>query len=626
MWMAWGLIMLAAPPSGASGTSRVELDSPGGAVRVEIDAGGGHLTFAIARAGRPVIAPSELGLVVDGVDLGRGAAIGEVERYRVEESYPTRGVHSRAVCRCNGARMSARHAESGLAFTVEARAFDDGVALRVIVQAGDRPRVVDEATRFRLVPGSTVWYHDLHGHYEGVHARKGAGDLKDGEWAAPPLTIRLPDGHGYAAITEATLAGFAGMALQADGHLGLAARLGHSHPASYPFTLRYKEDVDRLTRPAALKGPITAPWRVIMVAADLNALVNCDIVSHVSPPPDRTLFPEGLATGWIKPGRAVWRFLDGGPNTLEGMKEFSRLAGELGFEYNVLEGFWRRWTNEQLGELVRDSRAHGVGIWLWIHSKELRTPEAQRAFFERCRDVGAVGAKIDFFDHEAKEVVDLYPALLREAARAHILVDFHGANKPTGESRTWPNELGREGVYGLEHKGMKEWARHNTTLPFTRFLAGPADYTPVLFGDRRRETSWAHQVATAAVMSSPLLVYAAHPQALLTNPAVEMIKSIPSVWDETIVLPPSRIGEVAVFARRDGDRWFLAILNGPEARALRVPLSFLGAGSYRTLLVRDREDEPAAVKLEEATLARDDAIDVQLRAGGGFIARFNRYR
>ena len=118
-----------------------------------------------------------------------------------------------------------------------------------------------------------------------------------------------------------------------------------------------------------------------MVGADLNTLVNCDIVDNVSPPPDPALFPEGLDTGWVKPGRAVWRFLDGGENSLEGMKEFSRLAGELGFEYNVIEGFWQRWTDAQLRELVDDSKAHGVGIWLWKHSKDLRTPEARAAFF-----------------------------------------------------------------------------------------------------------------------------------------------------------------------------------------------------------------------------------------------------
>ena len=385
--------------------------------------------------------------------------------------------------------------------------------------------------------------------------------------------------------------------------------------------------MDRLARPAALRGTITTPWRVVMVAADLNTLVNCDIVSHVSPPARPGALPRRARheLGQARAGRLeVPRRRPDDARRDEGILAIGRRAGVRVQRPRGLLADGGATTSSATWSATR--RSHGVGIWLWIHSKELRTPEARRAFFEKCRDVGAVGAKIDFFDHEAKEVVDLYPELLREAARSRILVDFHGANKPTGESRTWPNELGREGVYGLEHKGMKEWARHNTTLPFTRLLAGPADYTPVLFGDRRRETSWAHQVASAAVLSSPLLVYAAHPTSLLTNPAAEMIKSIPSVWDETIVLPPSEIGELAAFARRSGDRWFLAILNGPEARTLRLPLSFLKAGNHRALMVRDRDDDPAAVRLEEATVTKDDAIDIRLRAGGGFIARFDRAR
>jgi alpha-glucosidase len=620
-WLPLGLLLLAVLPTRTLARERVEVKSPNGEVRLGISTEGEHLTFAVHRAGRPVIDPSPLGLVVDGTDLGRGAELGEAATYRVDEPYATRGGHSRAVNRCNGVRVSVRHAKSGTSYTVEARAFDDGVGFRTVVPGGDRERVADEATGFRVPAGSTLWYHDLHGHYEGIHQTKPVDGVHAGEWAAPPVTVKLPEGGGYAAITEADLGGFAGMALQSVGDRAFAARLGHAHPASYPFTLRYKGDVDRVARPAALKGTITSPWRVVMAAADLNALVNCDIVSNVSPPPDPAIFPEGPDTAWVKPGRAVWKFLDGGESTLDGMKEFSRLAGELGFEYHVVEGFWQRWTDPQLRELVDDSKAHGVGIWVWKHSKDLRTPEAQASFFRKCEEAGVVGAKIDFFDHEAKEVVDLYPALLREAARHRIMVDFHGSNKPTGESRTWPNELGREGVYGLEHRPTRDLARHNTTLPFTRFLAGHADYTPVHFGARRRETSWAHQVATAAVLTSPLLVYAAHPKSLLDNPAVDMIKSIPSVWDETVVLPPSEIGEVAVFARRSGGRWFLAVLNGPTARTLRVPASFLGSGLFRASVVRDRPDDPAAVVLDSTTVTRDDSLTIDLRSGGGFIAR-----
>jgi len=171
---------------------------------------------------------------------------------------------------------------------------------------------------------------------------------------------------------------------------------------------------------------------------------------------------------------------------------------------------------------------------------------------------------------------------------------------------------------------MEFRATHNTTLPFTRFLAGHADYTPVHFGDRRRETSWAHQIATAAVFTSPLMIYGAHPKSILDNPAVDMIKSIPSVWDETIALPVCEIGKMAAFARRRNNVWFLAILNGPDARTVKIPLVFLDRGAHAAMAVRDKTDDPAALKVENVTVNNADSLTIEMRAGGGFIARFDR--
>jgi alpha-glucosidase len=379
-----------------------------------------------------------------------------------------------------------------------------------------------------------------------------------------------------------------------------------------------------VSQPAAIEGEIVTPWRVVMVARDLNGLVNSDAVHNLCPPPDPALFPEGIRTDWVRPGRAVWKYLDGGSSSLEGMQEFCRLAGELGFEYNILEGFWRRWSDAELKELVNYGRQRGVGLWLWKHSKELRDPKDREAFFQRCQDAGVAGVKIDFFDHEAKEVVDLYYALLRGAAEHRLLVNFHGGNKPTGEPRTWPNELVRESVKGMESSRVTERARHDATLPFTRFLAGHAEYTIVHFGDRRADTTWAHQVATAVVFTAPLLTYAAHPRTILENPCAEMIKSIPAVWDETRVLPSSEIGETAAFARRSGDTWFVGIVNGPAAKDVQLPLSFLPAGEHRALLVRDRAENPAAVTVEQATLNSEASLAIQLSSGGGFVARFSR--
>ncbi len=215
--------------------------------------------------------------------------------------------------------------------------------------------------------------------------------------------------------------------------------------------------------------------------------------------------------------------MDGGESTLENMKEFSRLAGELGFEYNLVEGFWQKWTEQQLKELVEYSRQRRVGI----------------------------------------------------------------------------------------------------ILSFTRMLAGHADYTPMVFSERRGDTTWAHQISSAAIFTSPLLVFGAHPRNILQNPAVEIIKSIPSVWDETIVLPVSEIGEVAAFARRRGKVWFVAVMNGPTARTVDIPLSFLGAGKYQAVLVRDSAQEAAAVDIEDTVSTRSESIRIDLRAGGGFIGKFS---
>ena len=203
------------------------------------------------------------------------------------------------------------------------------------------------------------------------------------------------------------------------------------------------------------------------------------------------------------------------------------------------------------------------------------------------------------------------------------MLNIHGSNKPTGEVRTWPNEMSREGIRGLEYgKNQYEWSTHNTTLPFTRLVAGAGDYTPVIFGERRLETSWVHQLATALVFNSSVIFFGSHPKAMLDNPAVKLLKQIPATWDETVVLPSSRIGEVAAFARRSGKTWFLAVLNGQEECSLQFPLSFLGDGWYEGMVLNDRPSDAAAIKTERVFCRKSDALTGHMRTGGGYIVMF----
>jgi alpha-glucosidase len=604
----------------------VEVASPAGALKFTLLPNPERLTFTVTRENTTVIEPSPLTMSLDGYDLSSGVVLSSVERYVVDKQYPWHGAHRTATNRCHGAKLVLQHDLGLVDYTLEIRVFDDGVAYRhVIPGEGHATRVPDERSVFVVPAGASVWYHGLaRGHYEAEYVRQEAGEVRAGEWAGPPLTFKLPGAAGYAAITEADLVNYSGMGLESDGRRGWLVGLGHRHPLNYPFELRYgREEGRRLGRPAAITGTITTPWRVVLAGKDLNTLVNSTVLPNLCPPPDSRLFPEGIHTPWVKPGRAVWRYVDGGPGGLDGMKEFSRMAGELGFEHHVIEGFWSRWSPAEAKAIVDFSRERGVGLWFWKHSNELRTPEAREEFFKMLQEFGVSGAKIDFFDHEHKELVDLYEALLRQAAEHGVCLVFHGASKPTGRERTWPNDMVREAVLGMESSSLRQRARHQTILPFTRYLAGPADYTTMIFSQRRADTTWANQIASLAIFASPLLTIAANPHSILTNPAVNVIKTIPAVWDETIVLPGSEIGELAAYARRKGETWFVAAMAGPQARSVQVPLAFLGPAHYQASVVRDGATD-ASVIVEPATKTRNDLLNLELRAGGGYVARFTR--
>jgi len=605
----------------------VQVASPDGKIKFTVLPNAERLTFTVTMGDTVVIEPSPVVMKLDGYDLSSGVVFNSLERYSMDESYPWYGAHSTAVNQCTGVKLSLTHDLSFTSYTLEVRVFNDGVAYRHVIPGEENTsRTPDEYSAFVIPDGSTLWYGGLaDGHYETEFVKKNISEVRAGEWAAPPLTFKLPLDAGYASVTEANLVNYSGMGLEADGRRGWITGLGHRQPLNWPFELRYgRDEAKRLGKPSSIAGTVTTPWRVVMVGPDLSTLVNSTILPNLCPLPNPRFFAEGIRTSWIKPGRAVWRYLDGGPDGVDGMKQFSRTAGQLGFEYNVIEGFWSKWAPEQRKEVVDYSRQNGVGVWFWKHSKDLRTPEAREEFFKLLHDSGVVGAKIDFFDHEAKEVIDLYEALLQKAAEYHILLVFHGANKPTGRERTWPNELVREAIRGMESSALKERARHETILPFTRLLAGPADYTAMLFNDRRRDTTVVHQIASIAVFAAPLLTIAANPQTILDNPAGEVIESVPPVWDETIVLPDSAIGELAAYARRKGNTWFLAVMCGPQAKTIHLPLSFLGDGQYRSVQVHDSPADNTKVEMENSIHERKDSLTIELRAGGGFLGRFSK--
>lgn len=607
--------LLYPPTVFAAKGNRAMLKSPDGHVNLLIETGNGVLKYSVMFDRSTVIGPSLMGIVINGEKIGIGVTLGKTQSYTINESYAAMGVHSVAMNHCNGMRVTVNSGKNTLPLVLDARVYNDGVAFRYQVTCKGVAVVEKDITQFNIPLGAVVWAQPNIKAYEGRYTKKNIADVKAGELAGPPLTIELAGKTGYAAITEGGLTDFAGMSLIADGHNGFTANL------------------DGTTKKS---GDIESPWRIIEVGKDLNTLVNCDIITNVSPACDKALFPQGVNTDWIKPGRSVWSWLAKTRSiTLDNMKHFTDLAAQLGFEYNLVDEGWGIWRDstcdhwDLMKELVDYSAKKGVKILLWKAYPDrkgipgINTPERRQEFFKKCAAIGIAGLKIDFFDSEGQEIVDFYQSALRDAAGYHLMIDFHGANKPTGENRTWPNELTREAIRGMENQ--PPWAPGNATLPFTRYLAGPADFTPVHFGNRLGEVSWAHQVATMVVFTSPLLCLGADPQAILDSPLKPVIQGIPPTWDETIALPQSKIGELALYARRKGETWYMAALNGSnEGKAVHVDLTFLRKGRYTCSIIKDDPETQANAILENTVLTSGQSIDIVMNATGGFLAKIDQ--
>jgi alpha-glucosidase len=601
----------------------IALRSPSETVAASIQvAAGGGLSYSVKYQGSVVIEPSPLGITVDGVDLGNGVRAGTAKRGEISETFRVLGVHSVATNHCRTLTLPMVREGSATAYQLELRAYDGGFAWRYRIPGAGMRMVNREASSWTLPSASRVWYAERNNFWK-LKSYAGEWLVADidampkvssqGPVQGPPLVAELPTGL-FAVLTEAAVYNYSGLRLRAIGGR------------------RFQADFTEGSQGFKLEGEIVTPWRVVIIAPNLNGLVNSDLIASLCPPPDEGLFAD---QSWIKPGRCVWRWWSLGTGDPDQERAMVDAAARLGFEYSLVDEGWEAWHDpfEKVRELCAHGRQKGVGVFVWKNYSELFNPaedwKEMRSFMARVKASGAVGVKVDFLNAESLDRIQFEEAVLRIAAQNRLLVNFHGCRKPGGESRTYPNELTREAVRGLELNKMKEGPitpAHNAALPFTRLVVGAADYTPVGFS-RPGPTTYAHQLATLVLLTSPLQVIAENPDLLLNNtniqPALDVLKAVPSVWDETRVLAPSKIGELVIMARRFGATWFLAALNGGQQPVSlhNLDLSFLGKESYNAVYLSSDGASQFARKEHQAVNAATQ-LSVSLGLGDGFVARF----
>lgn len=592
-------------------SSEIKVHSPDGQAEIRLMDDGG-LSYSVIFDGREVVGKSRFGIIADGVDLGVKAKLGKSSSRNIRESYSMFGGHSRAVNNCRETTVAVRSAD-GEFWELDVRAYNDGVALRGRLAAKPGRKINSEATEWKISGDPLAWYQPDPVNYEGIFQSNRLNDLPVGVKIPLPITFTLPGG-GYALVTEANLLNYS----------DAEARVAADHSLRVCFHAR--PDASGWTTDEA----VVQPWRVTLLAHNLNALVNSDLVRNLCP-----AAPAELAKApWIQPGRSTWQWWSVETPVYAEQHQWVDWTRELGFEYYLVDEGWKDWKEDGkdnwacLREVCDYAKTRGVGIWAWVNSSEVSTAATCTAFLDRAIAAGLVGVKIDFQPEANVRWVNWYDETLRAAAARKLMVDFHGANKPIGRERTWPNEITRESIRGHEYHILRYQRtmppQHDCILPFTRFVIGPGDYTPTVFNPKElRGYTWARELAQAIVFTSPFLCYADHPTNYLNNPALEVLKAIPSTWNETLVLPGSEIGKCAAFARRSGKQWFIGVINGSDATPLNIPLDFLGRGEYRMIQLGEAPDRDDAWQREERTVKRGDTVSLALRPGGGCVIELN---
>ena len=469
------------------------------------------------------------------------------------------------------------------------RMYNDGIAFRYEYTGLQNSKVPAEQTAYIIHEGTKRWMQQWSDGYEGffpmtttANVKKlggfgGATEQKDNNthWGYP-LLMQPADGV-FALITE--------------------ANIERRQSASSLFNQGEKFSVVQDQNELLLSGDWHTPWRVVIIGT-LADIVQSTLVTDVSEPSKLD------DTSWIKPGVVSWIYWanNHGSNDYNIIKKYVDMAVALHLPYVLIDAEWDEMDKlpSNAGKTIEDAVAYakskGIKPLIWYNSSvgwvngapgpkyRLNKPEDREKEFAWCEKIGVVGVKIDFFSGDNQANMDYCQDLLESAARHHLLVNFHGAPIPRGWQRTYPNLLSTEGVYGAEWYNnvphfTKKAASHNATLPFTRNVIGPMDYTPCAFSDSQHPhiTTHAHELALTVLFESALQHLADRPESFLSQPQTvqDFLGQLPTAWDETRYVS-GYPGESVVLARRHGTTWYVAGINGTDNECtLAVPLGFV---------------------------------------------------
>ncbi|WP_447642539.1 MULTISPECIES: glycoside hydrolase family 97 catalytic domain-containing protein [Chitinophagaceae] len=537
--------------------------------------------------------------------------------------------------------------------TLQFRAYDNGVAYRWLTTFKDSILVDNEVLDYHFPENNKVfWGSDKENKYFQSHYELMFKDTTLAAYSAQEfcgLPLYMSTSHGTKLLlSESDLLDYSNLFFFGTGTTAVKG--------GFPKVIRKsKLSGDRGTKIlenenyiAKTTGSRSFPWRVLMVAdADKDLLENNLIYQLASPNVLKN-------TGWIRPGRVAWDWWN--DNNISGVdfksginnqtyKYYIDFAAKFGLEYIILDEGWSKTTWDlthpkqdiDIPELVAYGKQKNVGIILWTLWNPMDAEMDH--ILDTYREWGVKGIKVDFMARADQYMVNFYERLARKAADRQLLVDLHGAYKPVGLNRKYPNILSYEGVKGLEnYKWSDEEVNppHDVTIPFTRMVLGAMDYTPGAMHNRSKkdfyvsysapmsEGTRAHQVAMYAVYTSPLQMFSDNPTNYLRDSVcTAYMASFPTTWDTTVALD-GKIGEYVAAARKKGNKWYVGAMTNWVARELTISLDFLPVDkTYRMRIFADginADKSPEDYTIQEKQIKKGDSVSVKMQPGGGWAA------
>jgi alpha-glucosidase len=611
------------------------------------------ISYSLNYKGRELIMPSTISMT-----LNDGRVLGQNSTYKTHKT----GSQDRVLKPLYYTQNSIVEKSNDLTvdfnenFSVVFRAFNEGFAYHFVTRLNGEIIVRNEEANFKMVGNPKTYFHNgpMESSFEYEYDQKPLCRGQQGLYSMP-FMMELPD-RPFITILESDLLDYPGMHLSVGDSTATSANIFGVFPqvpkkwqrgGLNNFNLIVTERLDYI---AKTQGARSFPWRIVAVAdAEKNLFDNHLLYILAS--------ESKLAdVSWVKPGKLTWDWwndwnLTGVPfeatfNTAT-YKYFIDFAAKNGMEYVGIDDGWSDWfdlfkrkPDLDMEEITAYAKKKNIGLILWCvwHTIDDQMIPA----LEQFEKWGIVGLKVDFMDRDDQIAVNFYEKLSIEAAKRKILVNYHGAYKPTGFERTYPNQVTREGVRGLEYNKLVAAGsspEHAVTLPFIRNIGGGMEYTPgamtntgknnwhMSYTQPSSQGTRCNQMAMYTVFYSPLMTLSDSPTAYeKEQECTDFITKVPPVWDETVALN-CKIGDYVTLARRKGDTWFLGAMTDWTARNYTVNLDFLGEGTYEAVIFSDGINAGRNAKdyqKQTKTVSKKDVLEVKMASGGGYTVRFTK--